>query len=123
MSRNSAKKCLAAAAALLMLASLTACKPDNVFFEVTNGSGGKVHDVKVTYPDDKLTFGSLDDSTITGTYRHFDGPGDLAVSFSTEDGQSHSSSGPQVSGNEKGEVKINISGSSASFETSFEQRQ
>jgi hypothetical protein len=123
MRRNSACRTLGAAAVLLILASLTACKPDNIFFSVQNGSGGKLHDVKVTYPDDKLTFGTLDDSTITGTYRHFDGPGDLGVSFSTEDGQSHSSSGPRVTGNEKGEVKINIGGSYASFDTNFEQSQ
>ena len=123
MSRNSARKTLGTAAALLVLATLTACKADNIFFSIQNGSGGTLHDVKVTYPDDKLTFGTLDDSTITGTYRHFDGPGALNISYTTEDGQTHNSSGPQVTGNEKGEVKINIDGSYASFDTKFDESQ
>jgi hypothetical protein len=121
MSWNSARKTLAAAAAVLMLAALTGCKPDNIFFSVKNGSDGALHDVKVSYPGDELAVGTLNISTIYGTYRHFDGPGSLTVSYSTEDGSTHSSSGPQVTGNEKGEVDVSIDGSYASFDTKFEE--
>ncbi len=121
MIRNSARRARAAAVALLMLATLTGCKPDNVFFSVKNESGGTLHDVKVTYPDDKLTFSTLDNSTISGTYRHFDGPGGLALSYSTDDGRTYTTSGPQVTGNEKGEVTVTIEGSHASFDTKFDE--
>lgn len=122
MSRTSARRTLAAAV-LLMFATLTACKPDNIFFSIENRSGGTLHNVKVSYPGDDLTFSTLENSTITGTYRHFDGPGDLSISYSTEDGQSHNSTGPHVTGEEKGEVKVSIDASWANFDTKFEQAQ
>jgi len=77
MSRNSARRTLPAAAALLMLATLTGCKSENIFFSVQNGSGGTLHDVKVTYPGDVLIIVTLNDPTTYGTHRHFDGPGGL----------------------------------------------
>lgn len=133
MSRNSARRAFAAAATLLILATLTGCRPDNIFFTVENHSGGTLHDVKVTYPGEKITIGpligsainlgTLDASTITGTFRHFDGPGNVTVSYSTEDGQTHTSSSRQVTGDEKGEVKISIYGSYASFDTKFEDNR
>jgi hypothetical protein len=115
---------------LLALLTLIGCRPDNIFFTVENHSGGTLHDVKVTYPGETITIGpligssinlgKLDASTITGTFRHFDGPGNVTVTYSTEDGQSHTSSSRPVTGNEKGEVKISIYGSYASFDTKFE---
>jgi hypothetical protein len=114
----------------LMLATRTGCRPDNIFFSVENHSGGTLHDVKVTYPGEKITFGpligstikmgTLEDSTIIATFRHFDAPGNVTVSYSTEDGHTYTSSSRQVSGNEKGDVKISIYGSYASFDTKFE---
>lgn len=106
-----------------MLASLTGCQPDNVVFEIGNTSGGKLHNVKLIYPGGDLSFGTLEDSTYTATYRHFDGGGDLAISYATDDGQTYSSSGPHVTGNEKGEVKVRIEGSYANFDTKFEESQ
>jgi hypothetical protein len=106
-----------------MLATLTSCKPDNVFFSIKNGSGGILHDVKVTYPGGELSIATLPDSTVTGTFRHFDGPGELMVSYSTDDGHTYSTSGPQLTGNEKGEVTISIDGRYASFDTKFEGSQ
>jgi hypothetical protein len=123
MSTKSARRTLATAAALLMLAILTGCKPDNIFISIKNGSGGTLHNVKVSFPGDELTFSTLEDSTITGTYRHFDGPGDLAISYSTDDGHTYSSSGPHVTGKEKGEVKVSIDGSYANFDTEFAETQ
>lgn len=123
MSAKSHLRTLAAAAILLMAVSLTGCKPNNIFFDVTNGSGGTLHNVKITYPGDELNFATLDNSTSTGTFRHFDGPGDLSISYSTEDGRSHSFSGPHVDGSEKGTVKIDIQGSYASFDTKFDGGQ
>jgi hypothetical protein len=121
MSRNSARRTLAAAAALLMLSALTGCKSENIFFSVQNESGETLHDVKVTYPEDVLVIETLNDSTIYGVHRHFNGPGRLAVSYSTADGHSYSSSGPEVTGDEKGEVTVSINGSNASFATKFEE--
>jgi hypothetical protein len=123
MSLKSARRTLAAPAALLMLATLTGCKSDNIFFSVENGSGGTLHDVKVTFPGDKFTIATLSNSTIYGTNRHFDGPGDLTVSYSTEDGRTYSSSGPQVTGKEIGEVDVSIVGKYASFDTKLEESQ
>ena len=121
MSRKSAWKTLATIAALLMLSGLAGCKSGNIFLTVENASGETLHNVKVTYPGDELTIKTLTSSTTYGTHRHFDSPGDLGVSYSTEDGRIHSSSGPRVTGKEKGEVKVSIDGSSASFETKFEE--
>ncbi len=123
MSRNSARGTLTAAVVLLMLATFTGCRPDNIFFTIKNTSGGTLHDVKVTYPGGQLKLETLDNSTISGTFRHFDGPGDLAVSYSTEDGHNYGSSGPRVTGNEKGEVEISIEGSYSSFDTKFDEGQ
>jgi hypothetical protein len=123
MSPNSTRTTLAVVAALLILATLTGCKPENIFFSVKNGSGATLHDVKVTYPGDDFTIATLADSTTYGTYRHFDGPGKLTVSYSTEDGRTYNTSGPQVTGNEKGEVSVSIDGSYASFDTKFEEVQ
>jgi hypothetical protein len=124
---------LAAAASLLMLAALTGCRADNIFFSVENYSGETLHDVKVTYPGEKITIGpligskidigTLNNSTILGTYRHFDGPGNVTVSYSTEDGRTHSFSSPRVTGDEKGNVKISIDGSNASFDMKFDESQ
>ena len=70
------------------------------------------------------SFDAVPDSTDTATFRHFDdGPGQLAVSYTTEDGQSYKGTGPQVAGSEKGEVKVSIEGSYASFDTQFEANQ
>ena len=123
MIRNSTRRTLAAAAALLMVATLTGCKPDSIFFSVSNESSEPLHDVKVTYPGDELNVGTLNASTINGTFRHFDGPGDLTVSYSTDSGRTYSHSGPHVIGNETGEVKVHIDGSDASFETKFDDSQ
>ena len=123
MSRKSARRTLVTTAALLIIATLTSCKSGNVFFTVENASGETLHNVKVTYPGDDFTIATLTNSTTYGTHRRFDGPGDLAVSYSTDDGRTHSSSGPRVTGNEKGEVNISIAGSSANFETKFEESQ
>lgn len=123
MRRKSGWKALAAATAFLMLAALPGCKADKIFFSIENRSGGTLHDVKVSYPGDDLTFSSLEDSTITGTFRHFDGPGDIAISYKTEDGGAHRSSGPHVTGDEKGQVTIRIDASWANFDTQFEQSQ
>jgi hypothetical protein len=121
MSLKSARRTLAAPAALLMLATLTGCKSDDIFFSVENGSGGTLHDVKVTFPGDKFTIATLGSSTIYATDRHFDGPGNLTVSYSTEDGHTYSSSGPKVTGNEMGEIDVSIVGSNASFLTKLEK--
>ena len=121
MSGMSARKTLAITATLLILALLTGCKSRNIFFSVENKSGQTLHDIKVTYPGDELTIDSLTNSTINGSFGSFDGPGRLSVSYSTEGGRTHSSSGPQVNGNEKGQVTITLDSSSASFETKFEE--
>ena len=127
MSPKSARRTLAAAAALLVLATLTGCKPDNILFSVKNESGGTLDDVKVTYPGDELNVGTLDGtptpSTIYGAFRHFDGPGFVTVTYTTVRGSTYSHSSPHVAGNEKGEVKISIDGSDASFETKFDESQ
>jgi hypothetical protein len=132
MSLSSARLTLAAAA-LLMLATLTGCSPDDVTFSVRNESGGTLHDVKLTYPGEKIpfgpligstiSFGTLADSSISAGIRHFDGPGNVTVSYSTEDGHTYSSSSPKVTGNEKGEVKVTIEGSHASFDMNLEESQ
>jgi hypothetical protein len=80
MSRNSARRVLASTAALLMLVTLTGCKPDNIFISIENGSGGTLHNVKLTYPGDDLTIATLENSQTIGGFRHFDGRGDLTVS-------------------------------------------
>src|SRR5579872_1210256 len=98
MRRRSVRTILAMTVALLSLACLTGCKSGNVFFTVENGSGETLHDVKVTYPGDDFTIRTLTNSTTFGTHRRFDGAGDLRVSYSTEDGRMHSSSGPRVTG-------------------------
>jgi hypothetical protein len=123
MRKKSALGTLAAAAALLMLATLTACKPDNIAFEIGNKSGATIHDVKLTFPGDDLTFRTLEDSTDAATFRHFSGPGELAISYSTDDGHTYNFSGPQVTGKEKGQVKVMIDGRYASFDTQFEDNQ
>jgi hypothetical protein len=123
MSPNSIRRTLAAAAAILILATLTGCQPDNIFFSVGNVSGGTLHDVKVAYPGGLLNLGTLEPSSFTGTYRHFNGPGDLSVSYATESGRTYSHSGPHVAGNETGGVKVNIDGSDATFETNFDAVQ
>ncbi len=123
MMRKSAPKILAMTAALLMFSILTGCKSRNIFFSVENRSGETLHDVKVTYPGDELTMETLGNSSIIGGYVHFDGPGRLSVSYSTEDRRMHGSSGPLVTGNEKGQVNIRLEGASASFETKFEESQ
>lgn len=123
MGMKSARMALATAAALFMLATLPGCKPDNIFFSIENRSGRTLHNVKVSFPDDDLTFSMLENSTVTGTYRHFDGPGDLAISYKTDDGGTHNSSGPHVTGNEKGQVTIRIDASWANFDTKFEENQ
>ena len=123
MNRNSARRTLAAAAALLILTALTGCKPDNIFLTLKNDSGGALKDVKLTYPDNELTTGTLDENSILGAYRHFDGPGNLVISYSTQEGRHFSSAGPAVTGNEKGEVDVIIEGSSAHFETKFADSQ
>jgi len=123
MSLKSTRRAFAAAAVLLMLAAVTGCKPDNVFFRIGNWSGGTLHNVKVMYPGGELTVDTLDNSSEYGTYRHFDGPGTLEISYTTESGSDRSSSGPQVTGNEKGEVRIRIDGSWATFDTQFEPSQ
>jgi hypothetical protein len=123
MSTRFARTTIAAAALLLILAPLTACKPANIFLEIDNKSGGTLHNVKLTFPGDHLIFRSLEDSTDTGTYRSFAGPGELAISYSTDDGQTHDSTGPQVTGNEKGRVTVTISGSYANFDTKFDEAQ
>jgi len=123
MTLKSTRKALAMAAAFLMLAAVTGCKPDNVFFRISNRTGGTLHNVKVTYPGGTLTTDTLDNMTDWGTYRHFDGPGGLEISYTTESGSDRSSSGPQVTGNEKGEVRIRIDGSWATFDTQFEPSQ
>ncbi|MGA2635521.1 MAG: hypothetical protein ABSF16_14900 [Terracidiphilus sp.] len=133
MSRNPARSTFAAAALLLMFAALMGCRADNIFFSVENHSGGTLHNVKVTYPGEKITIGpligskidigTLNNSTILGTYRHFDGPGKVTVSYSTEDGRAHSFSSPQVTGDEKGNVTISIEGNSVSFDMKFDESQ
>lgn len=60
---------------------------------------------------------------VEGTFRHFDGPGNLTISYSTEDGHTYGSSGPNVTGDEKGEVTVSIKGSYAIFDTDFEESQ
>lgn len=111
------------AAGILTLFTTNGWRPQHIFFTVSNHSGGALHDVKVTYPGDELNVGTLPDSTINGTYRNFDGPGDLIVSYTTESGRTYTRPGPHVTGDEKGDVKIEIDGSDASFETSFDQTQ
>jgi hypothetical protein len=133
MSRDTVRRTLSVAALLLMLATLTGCRADNIFFSVENYSGGTLHDVKVTYPGEKIAIGpligskidigTLNNSTILGTYRHFDGPGNVTLSYSTEDGNTHNFSSPHVTGDEKGEVKVTIDGSYANFDMKFEESQ
>jgi len=123
MTLQSPRKILTIAIAVLTFATLTGCRPENIFFTVGNQSGGALHDVKVTYPGDELDVGTLTDNQILGTFRHFDGAGDLTVSYTTESGRTYSHSGPHVTGDEKGDVKINIEGSDANFETNFDQSQ
>ena len=132
MRPKSPQRTLVAAATLLILATLAACKLDNIFFTITNQSDGTLHDVKVTYSGDTLNVGTLNKIKIEtlqssnnsfgvfGTYRHFGGPGDLAVSYSTESGRTYSHSGPRVTGDETGDVKVNIDGSDATFDTRFD---
>jgi len=120
MRRNSAPLSLAAAAAMLILTVLTGCAPDNVFFRVRNRSGETLHDVVISYPGDTLTIKTLNNMTDLGIFRHFNGPGALSVTYSTEDGRTHTTSGPQVTGNEKGDVSVTCDGSDASFDTKFE---
>jgi hypothetical protein len=130
MSMNSTQT-LAATVTLLLLGSLTGCQSEGIFFKIANFSGGKLHDIKLTHckaprmglPDGDLEIDSLDDSTINGNYGHFDGPGDLTISYSTDDGATYSTTGPHIDGNEKGNVAVNISGSQASFETKFDEAQ
>jgi hypothetical protein len=133
MSRNPARSTFAAAALLLMFAALMGCRADNIFFSVENHSGEVLHNVKVTYPGEKITIGSLigssisigtlERSTIHGGFRHFDGPGNVTVSYSTEDGHTYSFSSRQVTGNEKGKVTISIYGSYTNFDTNFEENR
>jgi hypothetical protein len=127
MRPKSARRTIVAATTLLILATLTACKSENIFFRVTNKSGGVLHDVKVTYPGDEFIVPTLQGSSNTfsvfGVYRHFSGPGDLTVSYSTDSGRSYSHSGPTVTGSETGEVAVNIDGSDATFETKFDVSQ
>jgi hypothetical protein len=131
MSMNSTRTTLAATATLLLLATLTGCQSENIFFEIGNFSGGKLHNIKLTHckaprmalPDGDLEIDSLNDSTINGNYGHFDGPGDLTISYSTDDGTTYSTTGPHINGNEKGKVDVNISGSRASFEAKFDEAQ
>jgi len=121
MRPNSARITLVAVGALLMLVTLAGCKPDNIFISIENGSGGTLHHVKLTYPGNDLSVSTLDISQTVGGFRHFDGPGALTVSYTTEDGHDYSSSGPEVTGNEKGDVKVRIDGSYASFDTKLEE--
>jgi hypothetical protein len=129
MSMNSTRTTLAATAKLLLLGTLSGCQPEGIFFEIGNFSGGKLHDIKLTHckaprmalPDGDLEIDSLDDSTVNGNYGHFDGPGDLTISYSTDNGTTHSTTGPHINGNEKGKVNVNITGSHASFETRFDE--
>jgi hypothetical protein len=111
----------AATAVLLVLATLVGCKAENIFFSIQNESGETLHDVKVTYPGDVIDIETLSDSTVYGVHRHFDGSGGLSISYSTPDGHTYSSSGPEVTGDEKGEVTVSINGSNASFDTRFEE--
>lgn len=130
MSMNPTRINLAATATLL-LATLTGCQSENIFFEIGNFSGGKLHNVKLTpckaprmaLPDGDLEIDSLNDSTINGNYGHCDGPGDLTISYSTDDGTTYNTIGPHISGNERGKVNVNISGRRASFETKFDEAQ
>ena len=123
MVTRSARNALAAAAALLMLVPLTACSPDSVVFEIGNKTGGTLHNVKLTFPGDDISFKTLEDSTYTAKYSHFDGPGELTIFYTTDDGQTFSSTGPEVTGNEKGQVKVTISRSYANFDTEFDESQ
>ena len=122
MRTGSARKTLSVIVLLISLA-LSGCKADNVIFTVRNDSGGTVHDVKVGFPGNEFTISTLGDSTIEATHRHFSGPGRLTISFSTDEGRTYSSSGPPVTGTEKGRVDISIEGSHANFETRFEDNQ
>jgi len=63
MSLKSTRRALAAAAALLMLAAVTGCKPGNFFFRIGNWSGGALHNVKITYPGGELAINTLDNSS------------------------------------------------------------
>ena len=131
MSMNSTRTALTATAILLLLATLTGCQSEGIFFEIGNFSGGKLHSIKLTHcsaprmglPDGDLEIDSLEDSTIRGKYGHFDGPGDLTISYSTEGGATYSTTGPHINGNENGKVDVKISGSRASFETKFDEAQ
>ena len=127
MSSKSTQAISAVASVALAFFFLKGWRPQNIFFDVTNSSGGTLHNIKITpgvaYGSDDESIDSLNDSTIHGNYGNFDGPGDLSVSYSTEDGRTYSSSGPHVTGNEKGVVHVNISGSTASIETKFEGTQ
>src|ERR1035441_440028 len=90
---NSTRTTLTATATLLLLATLTGCQSEGIFFEIGNFSGGKLHSIKLTHckaprmgvPDGDLEIDSLDDSTIEGNYGHFDGPGDLTISYRSEE--------------------------------------
>lgn len=123
MSPTSIRRTLATAATMLTLATLAGCKPDNIFFDVGNTSSGMLHDVKVAYPGGVLNVGTLESSGFTGTYRHFSGPGNLAVSYATESGRTYSNSGPHVTGSETGAVKVYIDGSDTNFEANFDAVQ
>jgi len=118
MSRKSARQAIVAVA-LLMFVTVIGCRPDDVFFRIANPSSGKLSNVKVSFPDDDFTISTLDNSSVFGTYRHFSGPGELSISYTTEDGHTWTSTGPHVNGDEKGEVGITIQGSNADFETKF----
>ena len=113
--RKAARKTFVTTAVLVIFFTLTGCKSKDIFFSVQNKSGETLHDIKVTYPGGELTIDSLTDSTINGSFGYFDGPGRLSVSYITEGGGTHSSSGPQVNGNEKGQLNVTLDGSSASF--------
>jgi hypothetical protein len=131
MNPKSTRTTVVATAALLLLATLIGCSPENIFFEIANRSGGRLHNIKLTHceaprmglPDGDLEIDSLNDSTIQGNYGHFDGPGDLTISYTTESGNTYSTTGPHINGNESGKVNVEIDGSRATFRTQFEGTQ
>jgi hypothetical protein len=131
MNPKSTRTTVVATAALLLLATLTGCSPENIYFEIANMSGGKLHNIKLSHcqaprmglPDGDLEIESLNDSTINANFGHFDGPGDLTISYSTEGGNTYSTTGPHINGNEKGKINVTIFGSRASFETKFDETQ
>ena len=123
MIRKPAQKALIATSALLVSAALAGCKPENLFIEVGNGSGGTLRNIKVALPGDEYSIDSLPNSSINGSYHHFSGPGDLTVTFTTEGGYTHTSSGPHVTGNESGRLRIFIDGGYAEFASQFDQPQ